>query len=427
MTDPTQKETSRSTPSLEYLERTKRVQDALALKQPDRIPVLLGLGYLMAEMGNVTRQELHENPEKAMEILEELAQYFQPDMIFGVMGSPALSRLLGDRMTKWPGYGLGPEGSFQFDEKEFMKAEDYEAFLEDPSDYAIRTYLPRAFKALEGFEMLPQLSMWLFGYYNLSSLAALNAPLLVEAFKSIQKAIEMADAAGPQIVVMANRMEALGFPLPIFMGGALVEAPFDFMSDTLRGMRGIFLDMMRQPENLLAAEEKAKRILVKHALASARASGILQAGIPLHRGSDGFMSIAQFEKFYWPQLKDMVLQMIDAGMTVFLFYEGIWDKRLEYLNEFPKGKTYGLFQSSDIFKVKEVVGDNMCIMGGMPVSMLSGGSVAQVREYTHELCERVGKGGGYIMTTGTLELEGCNPDLVKAWVDATKEYGVYDR
>ena len=74
--------------------------------------------------------------------------------------------------------------------------------------------------------------------------------------------------------------------------------------------------------------------------------------------------------------------LIDHGITVFVFYEGIWDKRLKYLAELPKGKTVGWFQSSDIFKVKEVLGDTMCILGGMPVSMLSGGTVEQVRERT---------------------------------------------
>jgi uroporphyrinogen-III decarboxylase len=49
----------------------------------------------------------------------------------------------------------------------------------------------------------------------------------------------------------------------------------------------------------------------------------------------------------------------------------------------------------------------------------------QTKEYTHEICEKVGCGRGYIMSTGTLELESCDPELVKTWVDAAKEYGVY--
>ena len=58
----------------------------------------------------------------------------------------------------------------------------------------------------------------------------------------------------------------------------------------------------------------------------------------------------------------------------FVFYEGVWDQRLKYLAELPKGKTAGLFQFSDIFKVKEVVGDTMCIMGGMRNSLLQAGT-----------------------------------------------------
>jgi uroporphyrinogen-III decarboxylase len=425
MTHTPQEHTPDFTPSPEYLAREKRVRDALELRQPDRIPILMGLGYLTAEMGGITRQELYENPGKAQEIFERLAQYFQPDMIFGLFGDPQASKVLGDRMTKWPGYGLGPNGSFQFDEKEFMKAEDYDALLEDPSDYAVRTYLPRAFSKLEGLSMLPPLGMSLFGYYNTLNLSVLSAPPVAAAIDALQKASQAVSTAGARAAESSRRMARLGFPPPSFMAGCLVEAPFDFMSDTLRGMRGIFLDMLRIPDKLLAAEEKVKRFMLKHAAATVRASGIAYAGMPLHRGSDGFISLKQFETFYWPQLKDLMLQLIDAGITPWCFYEGVWDQRLEYLLELPKGKTFGFFQSSDIFKVKEVLGDTMCIFGGMPISMLTGGNETQIREHTHELCERVGRGGGYIMTTGVLELEGCKPELIKTWVDAAKEYGAY--
>jgi hypothetical protein len=53
-------------------------------------------------------------------------------------------------MTKFPGHGLGPNGSFQFVEGEYMKPEDYDTFVEDPADWAIRKYWPRVFSELEG-------------------------------------------------------------------------------------------------------------------------------------------------------------------------------------------------------------------------------------------------------------------------------------
>ena len=196
------------------------------------------------------------------------------------------------------------------------------------------------------------------------------------------------------------------------MLSVLVEAPFDFMSDTLRGMRGIFLDMLRCPDKLLTAEQKVSRFQLDYAIATSRAIGVPYVFIPLHRGSDGFMSLAQFERFYWPQLEAMMLKLIDAGITPWVYYEGVWDQRLKYLATLPKGKTIGSFQDSDIFRAKEVVGDTMCIMGGMPTSLLQSGTTEQVRARTRQLCEVVGLGGGYVMCTGVMELEGCQPGLV---------------
>lgn len=413
------------TPEQLCAERNQRVMDALQLKQPDSIPLMIGTGYLLAEMGGVTKQELYENPQKTQELLEQAAHMFQPDLIFGAWHTPKPSMLLGDRMTKWPGYGLGPNGSFQFFEQEFMKAEDYDDFLEDPGDWAIRVYTPRVFSNCEGLAHLPPLGMFLYGYYNTLNYTVLTLPPVVSAIETLYKAAQANVEWLNQSFASAQRMASLGFP-PFMLLANLCEAPFDFMSDTLRGMRGIFLDMMRIPDKLLAAEEKVARFQVKFVKSAVAANGIPYVFIPLHRGSDGFMSKAQFEKFYWPQLKDMMLQFIDAGITPWVYYEGTWDERLEYLAELPKGKSVGSFQNSDFFKVKEIVGDTMCILGGMPLSLLKGNTPAeQVREYTQKLCEGVGRGGGYIMTTNVMELEGCNPELIKVWAEATKEYGVY--
>jgi hypothetical protein len=328
-------------------------------------------------------------------------------------------------MTKWPGYKLGPHDSFQFDEHEFMKAEDYDALLHDPSDFAIRTYLPRAFKELEGLALLPPLGMSLYGYYSLNNTMALLAPPVASALEALQKAAQATAVFTGQQMESGKRMAALGFPGPSFLIGALVEAPFDFMSDTLRGMRGIMLDIHRVPDKLLAAEQKVLKTQVEYAIGFCQATGFKNAFIPLHRGSDGFMSLKQFENFYWPQLKDMILQLVEAGITPTMYYEGVWDQRLEYLNELPKGKTAGLFQDSDIFKVKEVVGDTLCIMGGMPIPLLKNGSPEAIREHTHKVCEEVGKGGGFMMTSTVLELEGIKPESLQAWADATHEFGVY--
>ncbi|HLA28455.1 MAG TPA: uroporphyrinogen decarboxylase family protein [Syntrophales bacterium] len=412
------------TPQQLFAERTKRMQEAMQLKQPDRIPIQLGFGYLLAEMGGITRQEQHENGEKEQELLEKAALYFQPDSVMGLFNYLSVSLAVGDRMTRFPGHGLDPNGSFQFVEGEYMKPEDYDAFLEDPADWTIRKYWPRVFSELEGLALLPPLGIGGFGPYALRNLGILTAPPVAKALQALGRAAEAQAAADACAMNSAQRLAALGFASPTFKG-SIVEAPFDFMSDTLRGMRGIMLDIHRRPDKLLAAQEKVLRFQLEHAIAFSRATGLKTCFIPLHRGSDGFMSLAQFEKFYWPQLKAMQTALVENGIMPFVFYEGVWDQRLKYLAELPVGRTTGLFQFSDIFKVKEVLGGTMCIAGGMRNSMLQAGTADEVREFTIKLCREVGKGGGFIMTTGIGEMEGCNTDLVKVWVDTTKEYGVY--
>ena len=408
-----------------YTERQKRLQDAADLKRPDRIPIQIMMSYMLAEIGGITNQEMLANPAKAQELLEKAALEYQPDSISGTLPSdPRPFVMLGDRMTRWPGHGLGPNGQYQFVEHEFMKAEDYDDFMDDPSDWAIRVYLPRAFSGLEGFSLLPPLGMSLFGCYNLLNAGTLNKPSLLASFEAYYKAIKLVAEGDELAAKNMQRMTALGFPPGVF-GGTNVEAPFDFMSDTLRGMRGIMLDILQRPEKLLAAEEKVSRIQLKHAIGVSRTSGMKSVMMPLHRGSDGFMSLSQFERFYWPQLKNVILTLIDHDIRVSIFYEGVWDQRLKYLAELPRGKTIGMFQASDIFKVKEVLGDTMCIIGGMPNSLLRGGTVAEVWEHTRKVCEVAGKGGGFIMSTGVAEMAGSKPELVKAWVDATREFGVY--
>ncbi len=416
---------SAKSPQQLYVERSKRIQDVMELRQPDRIPIQLPMSYMLAELGGITNQEFLENPDKAQEILEKAALEFQPDTIMGTLPSDSRPFVrLGDRMTRWPGHGLPPNGQYQFVENEFMKAEDYDAFLDDVSDWAIRVYLPRAFRALEGFALLPPTGMHLFGAYNILSAASLANPAILDAFKAYYEVIKIMAENGVRSMKNMQRMAALGFA-----GGTLagfnVEAPFDFMSDTLRGMRGIMLDIMQRPEKLLAAEEKVSRLQIKFAIESARATGLKRVMMPLHRGSDGFLSLRQFERFYWPQLKHMILTFIENGITPGVFYEGVWDQRLQYLAELPKGKTIGWFQASNIFKVKEVLGDTMCIIGGMPNSLLQGGTIEEVRAHTKMLCQVVGKGGGYVMSVGVGEMSGCKPELVKAWVEATKEFGTY--
>src|SRR5262249_11907810 len=161
-----------------------------------------------------------------------------------------------DRMTKFPGHGLPENGSFQFVEHEFMTPDDYGPFLNDPADWSIRTYLPRAFEKLEGLAALPPLAMAPFVTYNLLNRVPPTRPPARGCGRALGPAGEGEARSGPWPGALERRMAEVGFAPPP-LAGSLIEAPFDFMSDTLRGMRGVMTDMLRRPEQLLAAEERA--------------------------------------------------------------------------------------------------------------------------------------------------------------------------
>ena len=161
------------------------------------------------------------------------------------------------------------------------------------------------------------------------------------------------------------------------------------------------------------------------AVSMAKMSDNPRVFIPLHRGADGFMSLKQFETFYWPTLKGLMIGLIDAGLTPCPFFEGNYDSRLEYLFELPRGKVLGYFDSSDILRVKDVLGNHLCIMGNVPPSLLQTGSPQDVREHCKHLIDNVGKGGGYIMAPRSA-IDEVKPENLKAMIDFTMEYGVYE-
>ena len=413
-----------NTASAQLDARRARVFDAFQLRKPDRVPLFLPFLNILSQLEGTTNLELYNDAEKHIKAVERAALRFEPDLYEGMFLTPEISRALGDRMTKWPGYGLEPAGSYQYHESDYMKPEDYDAFIADPGDWAMRRYLPRVFGELEGLGMLPPLGMFALGTFCMMQSAA------VFAMPPVLKALEALTNAGraqlkwlQETMALIKHMEAIGFPPSPLFAGPNVVAPFDFMADTLRGMRGVFSDMRRCPEKLLAAEEKVIPIMLEHAFIATKVRHLPFAFIPLHRGSDGFISVPNFEKFYWPQLKRTILALIDAGVTPFILWEGCWDQRLEYLAELPKGKIIGGFQDTNLIKAKEVIGDVMCIIGGMPNGMLTGDNATLIREHTHKMCETVGKGGGFIMSTAVGDLEGANPEMIEVWAEATRKYG----
>ncbi len=411
------------TPKELYEERNGRITDAIELRIPDRVPLNLSFSYFPAKYTGISYKDAWYDCDKWLEATKKTILDFAPDGIFYIqpfIPGAALEHL-GLKSMKWPGHGLPDNLGHQAVEGEWMKADEYEVALDNISDYMLRVFFPRVSSALEPLKMLPPISSLKFNYNGLLTLAEVFArPEVAKAISKLQKAGEEYGRIRVKMMTFNLEIEKLGFPITNTGGGG---SPFDAVSDYLRGMRGTMTDMYRQPEKLMELIEYQFRKTMDRLEARTSGSVNRRIFISLHRGSDEFMSLPHFEKFYWPSLKKVILSLIDKGLIPCPFFEGIWDKRLEYLLELPKGKVLCHFAWTNMKRAKEVLGGHLCIMGSVPASILQVGTVQDVKDYCKNMIDICGRDGGFILSN--MPIDYARPENIKAMVDFTKKYGVY--
>jgi len=104
---------------------------------------------------------------------------------------------------------------------------------------------------------------------------------------------------------------------PLIAGGSTL-APYDAIADALRGTRGVMMDIYRRPDKLIEAMEKLTPVMVELGAEGARLTGRPLVFIPLHKGTDGFMSDKQYKTFYWPTLKKMIRGLMKDWYRLYL-------------------------------------------------------------------------------------------------------------
>ncbi len=410
----------------EYAERDNRVNDAIAMKVPDRIPFQLFAGYFSGRYCDIPFSSVYYDYAKWRAANIRTITELEPDVYWaeGAALSGKALEVLRPLQIRWPGFNVPPNLSHQMVELEPMKAEDYEDLLSDPSDYIVRTYLSRVMESAAPMAKLAPLRS-LSGPWGVAPfLAQFTRPEMVEMLEKFRKAAELQAKWQSQSSNLEEEMTGLGFP-SYCTPRMMAPAPFDMISDFLRGMRGAMLDMYRLPDKLIEACEMLCRQTIKTIKASPAPEdgSVKRVFMALHRGSDGFMSLQQFEKFYWPTLKKVILALIDAGWTPCPFFEGTWDQRLEYLRELPKGKVLCHFSQTDPKKAKAVLGGHLCFMIDVPGFLLKAGTVPEVEDHCRNLIKVCGKDGGFIMTATCLDE--ASPANVRAMVNVTKSFGRY--
>ncbi len=416
-----EKKTGRSTDEL-YDEREKRISDSIALKVPDRIPMAINVNISLYT--GILNSAAYYDAIGWKRAMRKITVDLEPDMCnAGLPTSGPAMEILGVKNRLWPGGPLPADYEYQFVEGEFMKEDEYDLFLADPSDFMIRYYLPRVYAAAEPLKRLPSLSSMYQGFEGLTPL--LVSPAFMKMARSLYKAGREMAKFRETIGDSYEELAALGFPAfaPVTTGG-VGGAPFDSVSSFLRGMKGSMLDMYRRPEKLIRLCD----VILERRIARSRRADTRKkhrpnrVGVPLWRGDKSFMSEKQFHKFYWPGLKRALQANIDLGYVPIPFFEAEFGDRLECLLELPKGKVVASVEHMDAVKAKEILAGHACIMVRPPLSSKVW-SLREVEKYTKELIDRCGRGGGLQLNL-RLPDKGTAGDF-KAMLDSIREYSRY--
>ncbi|UCD84294.1 MAG: hypothetical protein JSU92_13610 [Deltaproteobacteria bacterium] len=371
------------------MDSKERIEAVVALEAPDRVPVGPLLDHWAATYSGITKQEFMENGGKRIAaILKTMREVGPWDIAYMaetanpvlLMGAPA--------RVHWPGRDLPPDEIHQFEEFELLKPDDYDLLLKD----GLNRFLRRVAHRL---------------YPDTGTLKGIG--MIVSFAWELRRHAKMVKAAGTEV--------NCGFMIP----GPL----FEYFSIG-RSMARMCTDLYDYPEKIKAASREWAKSLTSMAIRFARLMGVPRVFIGLARSSPAMISPRHFEEFVMPELEYMVNNIVDAGMFPVFHCDTDWTRNLPLFRRFPaKRCIIELDGASDIFKAKEILGDWMCIKGDVPAHLLAFREKDRVMDYCRRLIQEVGKGGGFILSSGCSIPANAKAENVRALVEAAEEWGYY--
>ena len=407
----------------------KRVQDAIDLKEPDSLPLILrvsGAPYHLYEDIGASHASAMYDYDKAAQAFIKYHEEFQPDVrsVPTVSQSGKGNEFAGSTMLDWPGRPGTPVddlSTYQVIEHEFMDQDEYDELISDYTGFVFRKFIPRAYTELKAFECFNVYPAFMMGVGTFAQM--INAD--VKAM--LQKFTNMIDAQMKHIeaeAVLDKKLDDMGFPP--FMTG-MGSVPYDIISDHFRGTMGIFEDLLAVPDKIAQANEVFADLQMKHwEYFKNKPMPVKRVFFPLHKGMDGFMNPTQYHELYWEPYHKMLKYLIDMGVTPEIYTEGPYNSRVDYirerLTEFPPGSCIIHFEQGDFAELKKKFSGLACLIGGIPIPLLEFGTKQQVIDRVKYLIDNCAAGGGYLIS-GNATFEKVKRENFEAMFDTIRTYG----
>ncbi len=390
-----------------YQERLARYLTAMRNEKPDKIPIRPFVAEFTARYAGMTCQDVSHDYNNAFAAVRKCAADFDWDAIVGNMVYvwTGLTQAIGLKYYAIPGIQVPADTGFQYlepgEDQPFMKADEYDALIDDPTGFLYNVWLPRVSSNISRINEAST-------YRN--NLALVNGAMAMLSYFN---------AFGTQNARLRSESGTVSAIAGIF------KAPFDILADKLRGYIGLTMDMMEQPEKVMKACEALMPHLYNVALTSADPNKQVPIGYWMHRGCVPFVSKGTFESHYWPTVRPIIEELWKNGHQTLFYAEGKWDAHLESFRDLPDKSIVYHVDQGDIFRTHKILGDKFCLSGGIPNFLLSYRTPDEVRAYCKKVIDGVAGNGGYIMDASAIMQNDTKVENLKALTDFTREYGIY--
>ena len=391
-----------------YNRRLNRYYTAMQNEKPDKVPIRPFIAETVGKIAGKNNQEITHVAQNAFDAAFETFKQFDWDAATANMTNlwTGMTESYGTTYFKVPGIELEVDETWQYiepatDEESLLRPDEYDRFIEDPTEFVQNVWTTRASKYFLG----P-------GEENTSSnnMAWLKAGVGMTTYFNLRRM---------QVLRMKNE---LGLVSAIH--GAL-KAPFDIMADAFRGFRGVSFDLFRRPDQLLKAVEAVAPHMKYTALSGADPQKKLPICLWLHRGATGFFPKEVIKKYFWPTLREITEEIFSEGHQIIYYGEGKWLQDLDLFLELPEKSIIFHCDKDDIFEVNKKIGHKFAISGGIPNDLLAFGTPSEVQEVCKKVIREVGRDGGYIMDAEAIMQNDVKIENLRAMTDACNEYGVY--
>jgi hypothetical protein len=390
-----------------YAERLERYVMAMQNGRPDRVPIRPFAAEFTAAYAGYTCQEVTHDYEKAFAAVRKCAADFDWDAVVGNMVYvwTGLTQAIGLTYYGVPGVDIPADTGFQYrepaEEQAFMRPEEYDHLIEDPTGFLFDVWLPRVTR-----DVVPPGEASTYR----SNLSFLKGGMAMMSYFS----------AFPR---QGQRLRSESGTVSAISG--ILKAPFDILADKLRGYVGLCTDVLERPEKVLAACQALMPHLLHVALSGADPDRNVPVAIWMHRGCVPFFSPDLFKRIYWPTLKPIVEAIWARGCQVLFYAEGDWNAHLDSFAELPDRSIIYHVDRGDIFEVHRKLGSKFCLSGGIPNYLLAVGTPEQVCERCRKVLDGVATRGGYIMDASAIMQNAARVENVRAMTEFTREHGVY--